>query len=205
MRKTAPGPDQQSVFLNVPFDHKYAPLFIALIAGLTALGRKPRCVLEVASSGPTRLNRIVGLIAECGASIHDVSRVGLYGSMRLPRFNMPFEAGLAYPLFLHGGHHFFVLERKPFRLQATLSDLNGCDPQIHGGTQIGVLRCILDCFAKPKGNPPLTALKNLTRRLSRAVGSLQREHRVDSPFFPHVFRQATEAALELAKLEKLID
>lgn len=30
---------KKSVFLNVPYDKEYAPLFTALIAGLVALGR----------------------------------------------------------------------------------------------------------------------------------------------------------------------
>jgi hypothetical protein len=34
------------VFLNVPYDKQYAPLFVALIAGLVALGWAPRCALE---------------------------------------------------------------------------------------------------------------------------------------------------------------
>jgi hypothetical protein len=37
-----PPKDEQSVFLNVPFDIEYSPLLIALIAGLTGLGRTPR-------------------------------------------------------------------------------------------------------------------------------------------------------------------
>ena len=39
----------KSVFLNVPYDKEYAPLFTALIAGLVALGRIPRCALEAQS------------------------------------------------------------------------------------------------------------------------------------------------------------
>jgi hypothetical protein len=34
---------EKAVFLNVPYDKEYAPLFTALIAGLVALGRIPRC------------------------------------------------------------------------------------------------------------------------------------------------------------------
>jgi len=59
--------DRKSVFLNVPFDKGYGPLFVALIAGLAGLGRKPRCVLEVPSGGRNRLDRIFGLIASCAA------------------------------------------------------------------------------------------------------------------------------------------
>src|SRR5262245_52056237 len=88
--------DGQDVFLNVPFDTEYAPLFLALIAGLTALGRTPHCVLEVASGGRNRLERIFSLMESCDASIHDLSRITLSGPQDVPRFNMPFELGMAY-------------------------------------------------------------------------------------------------------------
>jgi hypothetical protein len=42
------------VFLNVPFSASHEPIFVALIAGLTALGLSPRCVLEV----PPQQNRL---------------------------------------------------------------------------------------------------------------------------------------------------
>lgn len=94
----AVSPDQQSVFLNVPFDREYSPLFISLIAALTGLGRKPRCVLEVPTAGSDRLDRIFELLSGCGASIHDLSRVSLSAPLQVPRFNMPFELGIAYCL-----------------------------------------------------------------------------------------------------------
>jgi hypothetical protein len=67
-----------SVFLNVPFDPRYQSLFVALIGGLTALGRKPHCVLEVPSTDH-RLKRISELMARCQASVHDLSYGGLSG------------------------------------------------------------------------------------------------------------------------------
>lgn len=85
--------DQQSVFLNIPFDREYSPLFVAIIAALTGLGRKPRCVLEIPASGRDRLGRIFELLSGCGSSIHDLSRVALSGPLQVPRFNMPFELG----------------------------------------------------------------------------------------------------------------
>lgn len=90
--------DPKSVFLNVPFDTEYGPLFLALMAGLAGLGRTPRCVLEVSGGGRNRLERIFGLIARCGVSLHDLSRVSLSGDLAVPRFNMPFELGIAYAL-----------------------------------------------------------------------------------------------------------
>ena len=39
--------DPRDVFLNVPFDKAYERQFVALIAALVAIGRTPRCVLEL--------------------------------------------------------------------------------------------------------------------------------------------------------------
>jgi hypothetical protein len=196
--------DQQSVFLNVPFDQEYSPLFIALIAALTALGRKPRCVLEVPSAGRDRLDRIFELLSSCGASIHDLSRVSSV-PLLLPRFNMPFELGIAYCLGKQCGHRFFVLEEQAYRLQVTLSDMNGHDPHIHEGTQEGVLACLLDCFGAPGRTASARQLKGLTSKLSKIVHRLQREESREHLFSPHLFRRTVKAAADLARLEGLID
>src|SRR5436305_2057198 len=93
---------------------------------------------------PNRLERIFRLMESCDASIHDLSRITLSGPQDVPRFNMPFELGMAYALAQKVSHDFFVLEEKPFRLQASLSDLNGHDPHIHDSTPSGALRCVLN-------------------------------------------------------------
>lgn len=204
MRASSSAVSERNVFLNVPFDPRYQPLFTAIIAGLTALGRNPRCVLEVPSAGENRLDRIYSLIASCESSIHDLSWVSLSGRFRLPRFNMPFELGIAFALSRQRSHKFFVLERQAYRLQVSLSDLNGLDPHVHGGTQAGVLRCLLDCFGTPAGAPPFPLLQTLAARLSRVVSKLQREHGFPTLFHPYMFRQMVDAASDLAQAEDLI-
>jgi hypothetical protein len=197
--------DEQSVFLNVPFDPEYNSLFLALIAGIAGIGRTPRCVLEVPSGGRNRLERIFDLISNCGSSIHDLSRVTPSGALSVPRFNMPFELGMTYALSqMTSRHSFFVLEEKAFRLQASLSDLNGHDPHIHGGSQAGVLRCVLDCFGRPSGSPSLSDLQGVTKGLQRLAAKFQKEQGVESVFHPHVFRQIVTAAGRLAWLRRLI-
>ena len=96
--------DRRSVFLNVPFDESYERLFVALIVSLIAIGRKPRCVLELPEQGQGRLARLIGLIGLCPVSIHDLSRVGLP-----VRFNMPFELGMAVALARGSKSRRFVL------------------------------------------------------------------------------------------------
>jgi hypothetical protein len=194
-----------TVFLNVPFDRRYRPLFLALLAGLAALGCEPHCVLEIPSDGQSRLDRIYGLIERCSASIHDLSRTSLSGALRVPRFNMPFELGLAYSIARRQKHSFFVLVQHHYRLQASLSDLNGHDPHIHQGTQDGILRFLLDCFGAADGpQPTFPALRSLIRKLSGIVADLEQEHRIQHPFHPYIFRQAVVAATKLARAESLI-
>ncbi len=117
--------NRRGVFLNVPFDQDSEPQRVALVSALAALGRTPRSVLEVPEQGDGRLVRIFGLMRQCPVSIHDLSRV------ELPvRFNMPFELGIAFALSrLERSHKFVLLEAKRHRLQKTLSDVNGIDPE----------------------------------------------------------------------------
>jgi hypothetical protein len=86
--------DRKSVFLNIPYDHQFESLCLAYICGITCFGLVPRTTLEI--PGDRRLNRIIDLIRICPFSIHDLSRVQLdKNKPRTPRFNMPFELGLA--------------------------------------------------------------------------------------------------------------
>src|SRR4051812_34592759 len=86
---------RDSVFLNLPYDDGFQTLFLGYIAGVSAFGMLPHATLEI-PGGERRLERILGLIAQCRYSVHDLSRVQLDRSApATPRFNMPFELGLA--------------------------------------------------------------------------------------------------------------
>src|SRR5437016_5813575 len=89
-QKRSSTSDPRDVFLNVPFDKAYERQFVALIAAIVAIGRTPRCVLELPELGRGRLNRLFQHLRQCGVSVHDLSRVGTP-----VRFNMPFELGMA--------------------------------------------------------------------------------------------------------------
>jgi hypothetical protein len=56
-----PRKKSSHVFLNVPFDPDYEPLFVALIAGLTAFDLTPRTVLEIPAHDAARVGRLRGL------------------------------------------------------------------------------------------------------------------------------------------------
>src|SRR5271157_2636986 len=87
-----------NVFLNIPYDPGFESLYLAFIAGLCGFGLIPRAVLQIPGS-KRRLDRILSLIRRCKISFHDLSRVELDRNRPpTPRFNMPFELGLAVAL-----------------------------------------------------------------------------------------------------------
>lgn len=202
------GLAQRQVFINCPFDSAYAPLFLALVSGIVAVGCIPRCVLELPTGA--RLSRILKLIQECGASVHDLSRVSLSrsGGSPVPRFNMPFEAGIAYAHseLTRGRHSFFVLEKVPYRLQRSLSDLNGIDPFIHKGRVDGVLRFVLNSLVADDADirPSVSVMHSITRNVSDAMKAMRRNGGVESFFERDAFKLATITATRLAREEGLL-
>jgi len=196
-RRRRPRP--KHVFLNCPFDPQYEDLFLALIAGVTGLGLTPRCVLEIPPTR-ARLDRLVALIEQCSSSIHDLSRVELSSrAPRLPRFNMPFELGLAVALSLSGARHrWYLFEARPYRLQATLSDVNGFDPHVHHGTATGVLRALTDAFVRRRAQPSVAQLARAHRALRAFWADLRRRERV-SLFSPRAFRDVVVASARIAE------
>src|SRR5271156_2929280 len=136
MRKRA---QQESAFLNIPYDRNYEPLYLAFIAGLCAFGLVPHATIEIPSTR-RRLDRIIQLIRGCRYSFHNLSRVEIdRNSPATPRFNIPFELGLAvdWALGANPKHEWFVFESRAHRLEKSLSDLNGTDPHVHDGTPHG--------------------------------------------------------------------
>jgi hypothetical protein len=186
--------DRRSVFLNVPFDAAYEPLFITLVGTLIFLGQKPRCVLEIRESGDGRLRRIFDLINQCGMSIHDLSRAG-----SPVRFNMPFELGLACSLRLLPGHRHevVVLDAKDYRLDKTLSDYKGRDPLIHYNRCDDLITCLLDVMTT-RSMPDPDDLRKDAAKLRRSAAVLKRRLRAATIFRPSAFRALVTAATEMA-------
>lgn len=126
--------DARNVFINVPFDDAYAPLFDALVFAVMACGYRVRCALEADDSGDIRLDKLVALIRKSACSIHDLSRINL-GENDLPRFNMPFELGLAMGAKRFGApgrrrDRIKIMVEQPYRLPAYLSDLGAASRTI---------------------------------------------------------------------------
>ena len=150
--------DPLNVFVNVPFDDDFAPLFDALVFAISACGYRIRCALEEDDSGDIRLAKLTRLIEESPRSIHDLSRVEL-GKNALPRFNMPFELGLALGAKLFGtaparSTSLKIMVAKSFLMPAYISDLAGNDPAAHANDPTEVIRIVRNYLhAKPGGGP----------------------------------------------------
>lgn len=130
--------------MNVPFDSAYEPLFEALVFTIFACGYRVRCALEDSDSGDIRLDKLIELIRECPRSIHDLSRTEP-GDNDLPRFNMPFELGLAIGAKRFGRRprdRIKIMVGERYKLPAYLSDLGGNDPDAHEGQPEKVIRIV---------------------------------------------------------------
>ena len=127
-----------AVFLNVPFDAAYRPLFEAMVFAVLDCGFQPRCALEANDAGQVRIQKIAGMIRDCALGIHDISRTELDKHSRLPRFNMPFELGVFLGAKWFGDDlqrhkNTLVLDREKYRYQQFLSDIAGQDIKAHHG------------------------------------------------------------------------
>jgi hypothetical protein len=144
-----PAPlNENGVFLNIPYDEEFQPLYLAYIVGLYQLGLEPY-IASAIPGGRRRLSRILDLIQSCRYSIHDLCRVELDSAgSGTPRFNMPLELGMTITWAdLHEElHTWFVFESKPRRLDFSTSDLGGTDANIHLGTVEGILCELRNAF-----------------------------------------------------------
>lgn len=150
------GDFEKNVFINCPFDEEYEPLLQAILFCVLYLSFRPRLALERADSSQNRLAKISGLISESRYSIHDLSRLQAKEVGEFYRLNMPFELGIDYGCKRYADGHFktkrlLVLEEKKYRYQAALSDLAGCDIQIHNNDFEKVIRVVRNWLVAEAG------------------------------------------------------
>jgi len=194
-------PPASTAFLNVPYDADYEDLFLAFIAGLSGFGLIPRATLEIPTSA-RRLNRIVGLLRRCRYSFHDLSRVELDPRPpETPRFNMPFELGLAVALEQTRArrHAWFVFEARAHRMKKSLSDLGGTDEHVHGGKPRGVMRALANVLARSRHRPTVAELEQIFRDLKKAAGAIKSNLRTDSLYDARPFKDLVVAARLIAR------
>lgn len=195
-KRKSPQVDPYSAFINVPYDQQFEPLFLALIAGLTGFGLIPQAVLQIPGS-QRRLDRLFALMYSCRYSFHDLSRVELDAKRpATPRFNMPFELGLAvaWAERVDRKHKWYVLEGKEYRVAKSLSDLDGTQIYIHGGTPTGVLRQLTNALARTKNQPTVKDLKAVYRDLQQAAKDIKKAQATKSLYDTRPFQDLVIAA-----------
>lgn len=142
------------------------------------------------------------LMRSCQYSFHDLSRVQLdRGKPRTPRFNMPFELGLAvaWTKIADKTHRWFVLEEVPHRLTKSLSDLNGTDPLIHRGSAEGILKALSNALYRNAKSPNFTQLVTIHRDLHVAAAMFQVDSNGGSLFEAQAFKSLVLAAQSSAQ------
>lgn len=160
------------------------------------MGFLPRATLGI--GGNRRLDRIATLIESCSYSIHDLSRVQLdRNAPRTPRFNMPFELGLAVAWArANRRHKWLVFESVKRRLAKSMSDLDGTDPYIHEGTVRGVMREVCNAFVSPN-QPTVPQMMRMYRDLRRGVPKILHNAGTTSLFTARTFSDLCLAAAGL--------
>jgi hypothetical protein len=188
---------KKSVFLNIPYDPQCTRQYLAYITAVSALSLVPEATLGI--TGNRRLDRIASLIERCAYSIHDLSRVQLdRNAPATPRFNMPFELGLAVAWAqAHAQHKWFVFESVRRRLNKSLSDLDGTDPYIHGGTVRGIMREVCNAFVSPVNQPTVPQMMKMYRELRRDSRRILKHAGAQSVFTARVFSDLCLAAAAL--------
>jgi hypothetical protein len=194
-------PHADTVFLNIPYDAQFERLYLAYIVGLIELGLKPRATLAI-PGGTARLDRIIELIQLSAYSVHDLSRVQMDRTPPpTPRFNMPFELGLAVSWAKRNPqrHTWFVFESKNRRALKSISDLNGTDLNIHDGTIEGVMRELCNAFVRTSQHPNVPDMMATYRGLRRFVPEIMRRVRADSVFTARAFEDLCVVAAALKR------
>jgi hypothetical protein len=175
--------------LNIPYDNAFENLFLAYIAGISAFGFIPRAAIEVPYSRQ-RLDRLLSIIHECEFSLHDLSRVELDRTPpTTPRFNMPFELGLAVALQARiSRHQWVVCESLANRFEKSLSDLKGTDAYIHEGRIRGLFRELGNIFIRGVRQPTVDEMMQIYRTLRANLARTLGRSGASSPFNARVFR-----------------
>ena len=189
-----------AVFLNIPYDIDFQDLYLAYVVGLYQLGLEPLMTTGI-YGGERRLDRMLALIQSCRYSIHDLSRVELNAvPPATPRFNMPLELGLTITWAkMHPKRHsWFLWESTPRRLQKSMSDLDGTDPNIHFGTPEGLLSELRNAFVGQDA-PPLHKMLAAYRFLRDSVASILADAGTDNLYAASVFKALCFASLKAAQ------
>jgi hypothetical protein len=170
----------------MPYAASYERVYLAFIAGLAGYGLVPTAAVYDPSSR-FQLERIIDLIVAAQYSFHDLSLMGLDRvSPRTPRFNMPFELGIAVTAarLRDTNHQWFVFDTRRHRVQKACSDLGGVNVRIHNKTPESVLRCLMNALSRKGPRPTYENLLEIYKAVAKVARSLKREFDLfdNSPF-----------------------
>ena len=109
---------------------------------------------------------------------------------------MPFELGLAVAISdgeSRRRHEWRILEAEPFRINESLSDVNGYEVFVHRGSVEGLIEALTDVFSRSLGSAPLRTEGDLLR-LYRKLRGYRRDRIRGSVFRPASFANLVVAA-----------
>lgn len=146
----------KNVFVNCPFDKEYTPLLKALLFCIIYVGLKPKITSQTLDSGQARIEKIISLVRSSKFAIHDLSRSQARKKGEYSRLNMPLELGLDVGCKRFKGGRWrrkqcLILESRPYRHQATISDLSNSDIKVHKGKAITLVRHVRDWLNNQAG------------------------------------------------------
>jgi hypothetical protein len=102
---------------------------------------------------------------------------------------------------IHDLSRWIVCETVPHRIKKSLSDLDGTDAYIHGGTVAGVFRELGNAFVGSKRQPSVTEMSQIYRLLRAQFRSVLKKTGAKDAFNARVFKEfcvrASKAADEL--------
>lgn len=200
-----PHVEPNACFLNIPYDKQFEHLYLAYIVGLTAFDLVPKATLGVPRDA-RRLERIFQLIQGCRFSVHDLSRIQLDREPpRAPRFNMPFELGLAvaWAALNRKSHSWVGCDAVRHRPLKSISDLNGTDFHIHHDTVQGVFNALCNAFVSRRQRPTVPRMLRVYRQLRRAIPALKAEGGAHDLFEARVFDDLVVASRRLWEQQKV--
>jgi hypothetical protein len=113
---------------------------------------------------------------------------------------MPFELGLTvgHNTGTASQHTWFVFETRQWRLQKSLSDLNGTDVYVHGGTPSGVFRQLSNAFVRSRTQPTIAEMTRIYDGLLKNVRTILIETGAGSLFEASAFKRLSVYASALA-------
>jgi hypothetical protein len=116
---------------------------------------------------------------------------------------MPFELGLAvaWTTLNPRSHSWVGCDAVPHRPLKSISDLNGTDFHIHGGTVKGVLGALCDAFVSRSQRPTVPGMMRAYLRLRHASSDLRKAAGARDLFQARVFDDLVVAAGRLWEQE----